>query len=261
MDTKQFKLSIKAVGEEGGLAEGQFIGYASVFGNVDSYGDVVIKGAFENTLKEWADSGAPIPVLWGHDMYDPFSNIGMLLEAEEDDHGLLIKGQFDLDEPKALKVYKLVKSRRVGDMSFAYDVLKAAAAVVDGQNVLELHELRLYEASIVPIGANSETEILAVKSNAQALLSGVKAGRAISVNNEGDLRKAYESIGAVLSALGTNDQEKADKPPAAKDHASTEEPPGANVTATSEELPVSASVPTLFAEVQLLALGQEGDQK
>ena len=39
-------LQIKAAGPDDGLKEGQFRAYASVFGNVDSYGDIVEKGAF-----------------------------------------------------------------------------------------------------------------------------------------------------------------------------------------------------------------------
>ena len=34
------------------LTEGQFIGYASVFGNVDAHGDVIASGAFTRTLAD-----------------------------------------------------------------------------------------------------------------------------------------------------------------------------------------------------------------
>ena len=54
---------IKAAGPDDGLDEGVFTGYASVFGNVDSYGDIVEPGAFKDTLEAWRAKGDPIPLL------------------------------------------------------------------------------------------------------------------------------------------------------------------------------------------------------
>lgn len=239
MQSKNFAVEIKAAGPDDGLEDGQFMGYASVFGNVDSYGDVVVKGAFTKTLEKWNASSDLIPLLWGHDMNDPFSNIGSV-EAKEDDHGLLVKGTFDLENPKAAQVYRLVKGRRVGDMSFAYDVISSGEAEVDGEKVTELHELNLYEASIVPIGANQETEILAVKSNACALADGLKAGRAISAKNESDLKDARDAIDRVLSALNQDDPTKASGQTEVKD----KEP----VVVKSEEPRINPSV-TVWASL------------
>jgi len=252
MDSKHFTVAIKAAGPGDGLDDGQFLGYASVFDNVDSYGDVVRKGAFAETLTEWQSKGDNIPLLWGHDMADPWSNIGSV-EATEDDHGLLVKGTFDLENPKAQQVYRLVKGRRVGDMSFAYDVLDSGPTEVDGAKVLELRRLKLYEASIVPIGANQETEILAVKSNADALADGVKAGRVLAAKHIDSLRAAQEAIAAVIAAAMDSDSEKASGQAPAKD----EEPVGAK----SEEPRVNPSAKHLIAELTLLGLvesGQEG---
>lgn len=206
MLTKSFAIEVKA-GLEDGLSDGQFIGYASVFGNVDSYGDIVQPGAFTKTLSEWAESGSPIPVLWGHDMQDPFSNIGHVVKAEEDERGLKVHVQLDTDAAKAAQVYRLLKGRRVSQMSFAYEV-------TDGRETdkgYELHEMKLYEVSVVPVGANQETEILDVKSAIDALVGGVKAGRSISAKNESELRKAHSAIGAVLSTLGGPEEDDESK--------------------------------------------------
>jgi HK97 family phage prohead protease len=246
MDTKHFSVAIKAAGESDGLAEGQFLGYASVFDNVDSYGDVVRKGAFAETIADWGAKGDSIPLLWGHDMQDPWSNIGSV-EASEDDHGLLVKGTFDLENPKAQQVYRLVKGRRVGDMSFAYDVLDSAAGEIDGEKVTELRRLKLYEASIVPIGANQETEILAVKANADALSEGIKAGRVLAAKHIDSLRAAQEAIGVVIAAATESDTEKASGPAETKD----EEPA---TPVKSEESRVNPSAKTLIAEFTLLGL-------
>lgn len=203
-------VQIKA-GPDDGLAEGEFTAYASVFGNVDSYGDKVIRGAFADDLKAWKATGNPIPLLWGHDMLDPFSNIGHVADAKEDDHGLLVRAQLDLEAPKAMQVYRLIKGRRVNQMSFAYDVLERALVEKDNEYFVELKKLHLYEVSVVPIGANSETEILEVKAFRQLALD-VKAGRVLSAKNESAIRSAHEALGGVLAALDTttdSDSEKA----------------------------------------------------
>jgi HK97 family phage prohead protease len=171
---KNTQIRVKA-GPEDGLKEGQFEAYASVFGNKDSYGDVVIPGAFADTLSGWKDSGNLIPLLFGHNMSDPDYNIGQVDDAKEDDRGLLTLNQLDLENPKAVQTYRLIKGRRINQMSFAYEVLEGGYATrqkdpkgEDGpdnqEEYFELRKLKLYEVSVVPIGANQETEITAVKA-------------------------------------------------------------------------------------------------
>jgi len=151
-------LQLKA-GPADGLAEGQFTAYASVFGNVDSTGDVVVKGAFATTLAAWAASGNPIPLLFAHEMNDPDYNIGYVVTAQEDDTGLLVTCQLDLENPKAKQVYRLIKGRRVDQMSFAYDVISKVETYYEGDvEVSEILEVKLYEVSVVTVGANQETE-------------------------------------------------------------------------------------------------------
>jgi HK97 family phage prohead protease len=212
MLTKSATINVKA-GPDDGLADGQFTAYASVFGNKDSYGDVVMSGAFARTLADWTKSGDSIPILFGHNMSDPDFNIGGVMSAEEDNVGLKVTGQLDLENPKALQTYRMLKGRRIRQMSFAYDEIDSGPAVHDGDHVWELRELKLYEVSIVTIGANQETEILAVKSMpsvAERALRDIKAGRVLSSKNEGELRDAHDAIGRVLSALdSTSDEEKA----------------------------------------------------
>lgn len=164
MKIKSMPVSVKADSDDS-AENGTFTAYASVFGNKDSYGDVVKSGAFADTLKEWEASGNVLPVLYGHDFADPFSNIGSVVEAEEDDHGLKITGKLDLDNPKAAQVYKLLKEKRLSQMSFAFDVLKGAWVDDEEEgDYYSIDKVKLYEVSVVPIGANQETEILAVKA-------------------------------------------------------------------------------------------------
>ena len=57
-----------------------------MFGGVDSYGDTIIKGAFESTLR---NNGKP-KMFFNHEWRMP---IGKYLVAKEDDHGLFLEGE------------------------------------------------------------------------------------------------------------------------------------------------------------------------
>lgn len=213
MDLKSVTLSNLKAGEADGLEAGQFEAYASTWTRTpDSYGDVVAKGAFEETLAEWAKSGATLPILYGHDIYDPFNNIGGALSLEEDDHGLKVKAQLDLENPTAMQVYRMLKGRRINQMSFAFDTLDAGTVEVpkaDGsdetQTARELRKMKLHEISVVPFGANPDTEVVAVKANARALAQELKAGKTISAKNLESLQTARDAIDAVIKAAEGSD--------------------------------------------------------
>ena len=238
MNTKSCVAKIKA-GPDAGLAEGEFIAYASVFGNKDSYGDVVQPGAFTDTLEAWKAKGSPIPLLWGHNTADPDFNLGEVAEAAEDFHGLKVHGRLDMESPKSAQVYRLLKSGRVSQMSFAYSIVEGewVEPVGEGKTYKDayysLKKLDLFEVSIVPIGANQETEILAVKAAAGALRA--KAGRVLSAKNEDliretvtQLEQATESLKAVLPA----DEEAAGEDEKDQDQTSGKEPsPGKSAQA------------------------------
>ncbi|WP_062215752.1 HK97 family phage prohead protease [Streptomyces sp. NBRC 109706] len=208
--------------ESGG---GEFTALVSVFGNIDSYGDVVQPGAFERTLKEWSASGYPIPVYWGHNLADPDYNIGSIVEAVETDRGLQVRAQLDMDSPKAPQVYRLLKGGRVKEFSFGYQVRDAGWGEKDGAEVYELRDIDLYEVSVVPVGANPATELQTVKALGERTgravaraLEGIKAGRVLSGKNENALREARdqlvaaaEGIDGVLSALDTPEPPVADE--------------------------------------------------
>lgn len=162
MKTKTMQIDVKAID----LDEGQFEGYAAVFGNKDSYGDVIVPGAFTDTLStDYGAEGKGVPVYWCHDFKDPFKNIGSTLTAKEDSRGLRVRVQLDLDTQNAKQTLKLLKEGRVNQMSFGYTVLEGAFVESEEHGFYyEIRKVKLHEVSVVPIGANQETEILAAKS-------------------------------------------------------------------------------------------------
>lgn len=245
--TKAFVVKIKT----DGLAEGEFLGYASVFGNKDSHGDIVIKGAFDNTLAEWERKGIPIPLLWGHNTADPDFNLGYVT-AEEDERGLKVHGFLDMESPKSAQTYRLLKSGRVNQMSFAYSIVDGAYVEPEGEGkswrdaYYELRELDLYEVSIVPIGANQETEILAVKAAVSQLCA--KAGKVLSAKNEQAVRSVIEQLeGSVTALKGVlPEEDSADEED--QDKTSGEEPP-AEAEKSSDPATPSPSVSLALMEI------------
>lgn len=228
---------VKVLGEDDG-EPGEFTALVSVFGNVDSYGDVVMPKAFERTLKEWSASGFPIPVYWGHNLADPDYNIGSVLEAVETERGLQVRARLDMGSPKAPQVYRLLKGGRVKEFSFGYSVRDAGWGEKGGTEVYELRDIDLYEVSVVPVGANPATELHSIKAHADRTacsasraLEGVKAGRVLSARNEDALRAARDGMAAamdgidsVLSALTPAD-EKADDETSQDEDTTTEQEP------------------------------------
>lgn len=75
---------------------GRFSGYATVFGGQHASGDVIVKGAFDYTLRT---HGKPRMFL-EHAWANPFAGgaaalpIGRYLTAKEDDRGLFVEGEF-----------------------------------------------------------------------------------------------------------------------------------------------------------------------
>ncbi|AXH44388.1 head maturation protease [Arthrobacter phage MargaretKali] len=239
MHVKNVPIGKVKAGPEDGLEEGQFIVYPSTFiKEPDSYGDIVAKGAFLDDIEAWKASGNTLPGLYGHRMDDPDYFVAGALDMGEDEHGWWVKGEFDLESPKGPQVYRLVKGRRLTQLSFAYDTLESGPVELeDGRKANELRKLKTYEFSFVPIGANQDTSVVAVKALADAVAGEYKAGRVLAQKHIESLRAAQEAIGVVVAAAeATNDQEKASGTPQSND----EEP-----EEVKSALPVEPSVLTL----------------
>ncbi|RBQ00063.1 HK97 family phage prohead protease [Bifidobacterium xylocopae] len=158
--------TLKSVGDEGSLGDGRFSALVSVFGNVDSLGEVVMPGAFTETLSKWKASGDPIPVVWSHDWRNPMSHIGEVLEAKETDMGLEVTAQLDMTNPTAVQVFKLLKDRRVKE--FSYSGVESDFNVVagpDGDPIYQVGKVDLIELGPCMKGANPATVLLSTKAD------------------------------------------------------------------------------------------------
>lgn len=97
---------------------GRFVGYASVFGELDSYRDIVMPGAFKRSLKEdFADKDRHVPMLWQHNSYSP---IGIYPELHEDSKGLYVEGECNMDVQQGRECHALMKQRALTGLSIGY---------------------------------------------------------------------------------------------------------------------------------------------
>lgn len=187
---------------------GIFEGYASVFGNVDSYGDKVIRGAFSKSLaKSFPNDGAGIPCYWSHRMDDPEFILGKTISAVEDEHGLKVRVSLDLDNPKAAAAYRALKAGAVNQMSFAYEVVDSHFVPEKGAKfggVNELRELNIFEVSVVQIGANTATSIDMVKS-------ALKNDDSISISTPGAIEQLEEVVDVLRNIIDSAKTDSSDE--------------------------------------------------
>lgn len=175
-------------------AQGTFEALVAVFGNVDLAGDRIVKGAFADSLKAWTAKGRPIPVVFSHDWQNLDAHIGEVLDAKETDDGLWIKGQLDMEDPAAAKVFRLMKRGTLAEFSFAYDVVEEK--LQNGAN--ELLKLDLIEVGPTLKGMNPATQLLGVKSTAAEMAARLPVSRKQSVI--GSFEERRELVSAALWA-------------------------------------------------------------
>ncbi len=154
---KDFGLEIKSA-DEAGMIEG----YGSTFGGEpDSYGDVVMPGAFADSLKAHMAAGTMPLMLWGHESYSP--PIGNWTEMAEDRKGLFIKGQIDLEDPMGARVHRAMKRNSVRSFSIGYETVESTKDP-KRSGVRLLEKLQLWEVSPVNFPANRAATVTAVKT-------------------------------------------------------------------------------------------------
>ncbi len=151
---------VKAVAEDG-----VFEGFGSVFGNVDSYKEIVAPGAFTESLAGWKAAGRLPPVLWQHRSGEP---IGPFLAMEEQPVGLHVKGQLLIDDVvRAKEARALMKAKAVNGLSIGFVTREDSYDRVTG--VRTLKKVDLWEVSIVTFPANPQAQISSVKNTIDAL--------------------------------------------------------------------------------------------
>ncbi len=161
-------------------ADGTFSGYATIFGKEDMGRDVVMPGAFAESLKKRGASG--IKLLFQHDPSEP---LGVWLEMREDAKGLWVKGRLMPDVVRAREVLSLMRAGALDGLSIGFRTVTGLTDPKTG--VRRLHKIDLWEISVVTFPMLPEARVDAVKRRA--------AGEGIISKRDELMRKLSEETG------------------------------------------------------------------
>jgi HK97 family phage prohead protease len=133
-----------------------FRGYASVFDTpydvAGLFAERVNRAAFNGTLR----SERKIHLLALHEGLPLASTQAGTLRLRADDHGLAVLAELDMRSPYAQSVASAVERGDMDEMSFGFQAL--GDRWTDDYTERELLEVKLFEVSVVPRGANPATE-------------------------------------------------------------------------------------------------------
>lgn len=167
-------------------ANGRFAGYASVFDIVDNQRDIMLPGAFLNTLTKRAGN---IKLLWQHIQSEP---IGMIESLFEDARGLYIEGKLLLDVARAKEALSLLKAGAVKGLSIGYSPKQYSIDPDTG--VRRLSEVDLWEVSLVTFPANEAAGVTVVKHDEARWNEAIQIGDAVALHAALD-----RAIGALIT--------------------------------------------------------------
>jgi HK97 family phage prohead protease len=160
----QYKAGLSGASfKDADVSKGIVTGYFASFGNKDSDGDIIVKGAFVKTIREnGPESSKPrIKHLLNHDVTKP---LGKLLLLQEDAKGLYYESQVGT-HALGRDFLKMVESGLITEHSIGFKTIKEDRK----SDANYMSELLLFEGSgLSGWGANSETPITGMKSMEKA---------------------------------------------------------------------------------------------
>ena len=170
MSGKVYKSTVVKMEMQVDEAEGVVEGYASVFGNEDSHGEVVVPGAFESAIAEGFDSWLVMRNHW--------NLIGKPIEVREDGTGLYTRSKISKTQGEhgGEATLQLILDGALTGMSFGAYVLE--------QEGEELKQLRPFEYSFVDFPANDLAGVTAAKGADVATKDLWWVAQIISIRNE-----------------------------------------------------------------------------
>lgn len=139
-------------------------GYGAVFNNIDSYGDTIIRGAFEASLADWRARGQFPKMLLQHGGLpggaDDEIPIGQWTAMHEDAKGLYVKGSlFALDTDRGRYIYEGLKAGVLDGLSIGFIARDFSYGNRPDEPKRTLKKIDLFEVSIVTWPANSAARV------------------------------------------------------------------------------------------------------
>lgn len=172
-------LEVKFLGDPGLVLSGEmeFEGYASLFDIPDLGRDVVLRGAFAESLARRGAGG--VRMLWQHDPAEP---IGRWLSIVEDRRGLRVRGSLNPVVGRARELAALLREGAIDGLSIGFRVVEAERDRARGLRRLiraDLWEISLVTFPMLP-GARVEARPEAIRAASPLSLAIRRAARRLS---------------------------------------------------------------------------------
>lgn len=187
-----FKLTVKeasVVDEDKHVIEVKF----ASFGNVDSDGDLLVKGCFAKSINDRgpeSSTNRKIAFLWQHDMRDPIGKIMKIEEREDGAYATVQLSDFDA-VPNAKRAYYQLQEGTLNQFSFGFNYIWDKVEYDEEKDVFIIMEVKLYEISVVTMGANEETEYIGEIDDMKAFVSDLKEKNLAKYN---ELKQAINEV-------------------------------------------------------------------
>ncbi|HEX5422780.1 MAG TPA: HK97 family phage prohead protease [Candidatus Acidoferrales bacterium] len=139
--------------------DGTVEGYASLFGEIDASRDMVMKGAFAETLLR--RNVRRVPMLFQHDPAEP---VGIWYELREDARGLYARGKLIPDVTRGRELLSLIREGAIDGLSIGFRTVKGR--IDPRTRVRRLIAVDLWEISIVTFPLLAGARVHAVKQAA-----------------------------------------------------------------------------------------------
>jgi uncharacterized protein len=151
-------------------SDGYITGYGSVFGNVDSYGDVVASGAFKKTIANVQSGVSAWPAMLlqhGDETSQGKMPVGIWTSMEEDSKGLRLSGKLALNTKRGRDTYELLRMKprpALDGLSIGYRCTDYELHAKGSPARRTIKGADLVEVSLVTFPANSRARVTGVKS-------------------------------------------------------------------------------------------------
>lgn len=176
MNYKSIQIDAQNIDDANGIVKG----YGSVFGNVDSDGDIMAPGCYTKTLQE---NASRVKYCWQHDIWSPIGSFTLL---EEDTIGL----KFEASVPPTRlgkDALILMKNGVITENSVGFSIMKAD---YNSDGIRIIREVKLYEISCVTLA-----------SNPMALITDAKAEQKIEL-----VQKRIDNLNIVIRKSDISDE-------------------------------------------------------
>ena len=146
----------------------------AAFGNRDSDGDILVRGCFAKSINDrgpQSSTNRKIAFVWQHDIKNPIGKILDIWEAEDGAYARIRLSDFDA-VPDAKRAF--VRDGDIDQFSFGFEYVWDKVEYDETKDAFIVREVKLYEISVVTLGANEETGFVGEVKSEETVKSYIK---------------------------------------------------------------------------------------